>query len=159
MSESRKPKKFLPDGNISTRKESFQLRHVKVVSNCHSINVNKQVDGQFSRKCLVPGSEGSPAAHQPSIRTRFLVPGWSRTPALFHASLPPSRTLLLNQRSLHKRFQITTQQITYPPAHRSLRCGVRSIFYICGKQPIPITKTTNVLSDTPILSASCSCVQ
>ena len=56
-------KKFLPDGNISTRKESFQLRHVKVVSNCHSINVNKQVDGQFSRKCPVPGSEGSPAAH------------------------------------------------------------------------------------------------
>ena len=56
-------KKFLPDGNISTRKESFQLRHVKVVSNCHSINVNKQVDGQFSRKCLVPGNEGSPAAH------------------------------------------------------------------------------------------------
>ena len=51
-------KKFLPDRNISTRKESATHRRAKIASNRHSINRNKHVEGQFYIKRLVPGKRG-----------------------------------------------------------------------------------------------------
>lgn len=54
MSEPRKLKKFLPDRNISTRKESAKHRPVKIASNRHSANENKPVEGQFFGRCFAP---------------------------------------------------------------------------------------------------------
>ena len=66
-------KKFPPDRNISTWKESATHRRAQIASNRHSINRNKHVEGQFYIKRFVPGRKRLPAIHQPSIHTSFLT--------------------------------------------------------------------------------------
>ena len=76
MSESKELKKFPPDRNLSTWKESATHRRAQTASNRHSINRNKYVEGQFYIKRFVPGRKKVPAIHQPSIQTSFLTCGW-----------------------------------------------------------------------------------
>ena len=82
-------KKFPPDRNISTWKESAMHRRAQIASTRHSIDRNKHVEGQFYIKCFVPGRKRLPAIHQPSIHTSFLTCRWmDACPGYLHTSLP-----------------------------------------------------------------------
>ena len=85
-------KKFPPDRNISTWKESAMHRRAQIASTRHSINRNKHVEGQFYIKCFVPGRKRLPAIHQPSIHTSFLTCRWMHAPATsYKFACRPSR--------------------------------------------------------------------
>ena len=96
MSESKELKKFPPDRNLSTWKESATHRRAQTASNRHSINRNKYVEGQFYIKRFVPGRKKVPAIHQPSIQTSFLTCGWMHALATFiQVCLPSFQTRFL----------------------------------------------------------------
>ena len=85
-------KKFPPDRNISTWKESAMHRRAQIASTRHSIDRNKHVEGQFYIKCFVPGRKRLPAIHQPSIHTSFLTCRWMHAPATsYKFACRPSR--------------------------------------------------------------------
>ena len=83
-------KKFLPDRDISIQKESAKHRYVKIASNRHSANENKQVEGQFSGRCFFPDRKSIPPPINRPSEHDFFSPDGRTPPAASHASLPLS---------------------------------------------------------------------
>ena len=111
-------KKFPPDRNISTWKESATHRRAQIASNRHSINRNKYVEGQFYIKRFVTDRKKVPAIHQPSIQTSFLTCGWMHALATFiQVCLPSFQTRFLLPGWTHAPRPGSFQCNIAPPAH------------------------------------------
>ena len=111
-------KKFPPDRNLSTWKESATHCRAQIASNRHSINRNKYVEGQFYIKRFVTGRKKVPAIHQPSIQTSFLTCGWMHALATFiQVCLPSFQTRFLLPGWTHAPRPGSFQCNIAPPAH------------------------------------------